>query len=97
MSPAPNSPSDPSGSASSRRHPSRYGPRPPAGPGSPPGSPPGPAPASSLPPDSPEEWEGVRRSVAMLQPGAWALKREQALAALGLLVTLLRRAREQTL
>ncbi len=55
----------------------------------------GPAPHHPSTSESPEEWEGVRRSVAMLAPGAWALKREQALAALGLLVALLRRARDQ--
>lgn len=55
----------------------------------------GPAPHHPSTPDTPEAWEGVRRSVAMLSPGAWALKREQALAALGLLVALLRQARDQ--
>lgn len=33
-----------------------------------------------------EEWEQLRRSVAMLSPGAWALKREPALAALDVVV-----------
>jgi hypothetical protein len=35
---------------------------------------------------SPESWEQLRRSVAMLSPGAWALRREQALAALTTLI-----------
>ena len=33
-------------------------------------------------PATTEEWEQLRRSVAMLSPGAWALRREPALAAL---------------
>jgi len=33
-----------------------------------------------------EDWEQIRRSVAMLSPGAWAMRREQALVALGALV-----------
>lgn len=41
-------------------------------------------------PTSPEEWEQIRRSVAMLSPGAWALRREPALHALGLLIGRLR-------
>ncbi len=41
-------------------------------------------------PTTAEEWEQLRRSVAMLSPGAWALKREPALAALDLLVNRLR-------
>lgn len=41
-------------------------------------------------PTTAEEWEQLRRSVAMLSPGAWALKREPALAALDLLVSRLR-------
>lgn len=41
-------------------------------------------------PTTTEEWEQLRRSVAMLSPGAWALKREPALAALDLLVSRLR-------
>lgn len=35
---------------------------------------------------SPESWEQLRRSVAMLSPGAWALRREQALTALTTLI-----------
>lgn len=45
-------------------------------------------------PQTPEYWEQARRSVAMLSPGAWAMRREHALQALGLLVTHLRLARE---
>ncbi|MDH4075690.1 MAG: hypothetical protein OEY41_00460 [Acidimicrobiia bacterium] len=41
-------------------------------------------------PATSEEWEQLRRSVAMLSPGAWALKREPALAALDLLLDHLR-------
>lgn len=41
-------------------------------------------------PTTPEAWEQVRRSVAMLPPGAWAMRREQALDALGSLVGVLR-------
>ena len=41
--------------------------------------------------DTPEAWEQIRRSVAMLTPGAWALRREQALEALTALITALRR------
>ncbi len=37
-----------------------------------------------------EEVEGVRRSIAMLQTGAWAMTREPALAALDQLITCLR-------
>ncbi len=40
--------------------------------------------------DTAEDWEQVRRSVAMLPPGAWALKREQALRALAALIRLLK-------
>ncbi len=40
--------------------------------------------------DTPEAWEQIRRSVAMLSPGAWALRREQALEALTALITTLR-------
>lgn len=49
-------------------------------------------PTSDIPPAGPsvEDWERTRRSVAMLPPGAWALKREQALQALGALIQLLR-------
>lgn len=43
-------------------------------------------------PKTPEDWEQVRRSVAMLPPGAWAMKREQALAALGSLIAHLKKA-----
>jgi len=38
-----------------------------------------------------EEWEQLRRSVAMLPPGAWALRREEALRVLHLLVASRRR------
>lgn len=44
---------------------------------------------------SPEDWEQVRRSIAMLRPGAWAMKREQALVALDFLVRALRWRQEQ--
>lgn len=47
-------------------------------------------------PTTSEEWEQLRRSVAMLSPGAWALKREPALLALNLLLDHLRAARAQT-
>jgi hypothetical protein len=40
-----------------------------------------------------EDWELLRRSVAMLPPGAWGLRREQALEALAALVDGLRRER----
>lgn len=33
-----------------------------------------------------QEWELLRRSIAMLPTGAWALRREQALKMLGLLL-----------
>lgn len=55
---------------------------------------PPPEPSNGLPdddrPDTPEDWEQVRRSVAMLPPGAWALTREEALRALQTLVRCLR-------
>lgn len=38
-----------------------------------------------------EEWEQVRRSVAMLPPGSWAMRREQALGVLEVLIGLLRK------
>lgn len=41
-------------------------------------------------PQTAEEWEQVRRSVAMLPPGAWAMRREQALHALAALLANLR-------
>ncbi len=41
-------------------------------------------------PSAPEEWEQVRRSVAMLPPNAWAMRREQSLAALSSLIAALR-------
>ena len=47
------------------------------------------------PPEDPttaEDWELVRRSVAMLPPGAWAMKREPALRMLGILIRQLRSA-----
>ncbi|MGI9595543.1 MAG: hypothetical protein ACR2QK_05260 [Acidimicrobiales bacterium] len=37
-----------------------------------------------------EEWEQVRRSIAMLPPGSWAIRREQALGMLETLIELLR-------
>jgi hypothetical protein len=43
-------------------------------------------------PKTVEDWEQVRRSVAMLAPGSWAMKREQALTALGSLISLLKKA-----
>ena len=56
--------------------------------------PPPPEPANGFPdldrPDTSEDWEQVRRSVAMLPPGAWALTREEALRALQTLVRCLR-------
>jgi len=42
-------------------------------------------------PQTAEDWEQVRRSVAMLPPGSWAMKREQALTALGSLIGHLKR------
>lgn len=47
-------------------------------------------PAAHHAPNTTEEWEQVRRSVAMLPPGAWAMRREQALQALSQLLTGLR-------
>ena len=38
-----------------------------------------------------EDWEQIRRSVAMLTPGDWAMRREQALVVLGALVECERR------
>ena len=40
---------------------------------------------------TPEDWEQLRRSVAMLPPRAWALRREEALQILQSLVSCLRR------
>ncbi|MEM9132520.1 MAG: hypothetical protein AAF962_00075 [Actinomycetota bacterium] len=48
-------------------------------------------PAADRAPSTKEEWEQVRRSVAMLPPGAWALRREEALRALRSLVRSLER------
>ncbi len=48
-----------------------------------------PTPASP-PIQSTEHWEQIRRSVAMLPTGSWALKREQALEALSTLIASLR-------
>ncbi len=54
-------------------------------------TPSGPAPSEpSTRPSTVEEWEQVRRSVAMLPPGAWAMRREQALHSLGTLLAMLR-------
>lgn len=44
------------------------------------------------PPATAEEWEQVRRSVAMLPPGAWAMRREQSLQMLATLLAALRKA-----
>ena len=41
--------------------------------------------------ETPEDWEQVRRSVAMLRPRAWAMKREEALEVLDVVVRCLRR------
>jgi hypothetical protein len=43
-------------------------------------------------PKTAEDWEQVRRSVAMLPPGSWAMKREQALTALSSLISFLKKA-----
>lgn len=42
-----------------------------------------------------EEWEQVRRSVAMLPPGSWAMRREQVLGVLEVLIGLLRRRNDE--
>lgn len=42
---------------------------------------------------APEDWEQIRRSVAMLSPGAWALTREDALEVLRALVACQRQPR----
>ncbi len=44
-------------------------------------------------PETPEELEQIRRSVAMLPPGSWAMRREQALE---LLSNLINRVRSDT-
>jgi len=41
-------------------------------------------------PATSEEWEQVRRSVAMLPPGAWAMRREQSLHLLAELLATIR-------
>lgn len=46
-------------------------------------------------PETAEEWEQVRRSVAMLPPGAWAMRREQSLHALAALLATLRKTSKQ--
>lgn len=46
---------------------------------------------SGVRPETAEEWEQVRRSVAMLPPGAWAMRREQSLDALAALLATLRK------
>lgn len=46
-------------------------------------------------PATAEEWEQVRRSVAMLPPGAWAMRREQALHALSELLASIRGGRKR--
>ncbi len=43
-------------------------------------------------PATAEEWEQIRRSVAMLPPGAWAMRREQTLHTLGTLLASLHAA-----
>ena len=54
----------------------------------------GPDPRGDRPPparrETLEEWEQLRRSVAMLPPRAWAMRREEALQALQSLVSCLR-------
>ncbi|MEM7337856.1 MAG: hypothetical protein AAF467_04350 [Actinomycetota bacterium] len=42
---------------------------------------------------APEDWEQIRRSVAMLAPGAWAFTREDALQVLRALVACQRHPR----
>jgi hypothetical protein len=47
--------------------------------------------SSKNPFDSPEtieEWEQVRRSMAMLPPGAWAMRRELSLDAIATIIDL---------
>ncbi|MEZ5229612.1 MAG: hypothetical protein R2710_24000 [Acidimicrobiales bacterium] len=46
-------------------------------------------------PATAEDWELIRRSIAMLPPGAWAMRREQALEALSTLVEGLRANRHR--
>ncbi|MDA3038676.1 MAG: hypothetical protein O3C27_03945 [Actinomycetota bacterium] len=47
--------------------------------------------AQTTPDNAPEQWEQMRRSVAMLAPGAWAMRREQALQTLTVLISALKR------
>ncbi|MCP3989000.1 MAG: hypothetical protein GY724_07995 [Actinomycetia bacterium] len=49
-----------------------------------------PPPVAHVPMGTAEDWEQLRRSVAMLPPRAWALRREEALQALQSLVSCLR-------
>lgn len=44
--------------------------------------------------ETPEELEQIRRSVAMLPPGSWALRREQALEILSSLIGRVRSDRD---
>ncbi len=46
------------------------------------------------PTETPEELEQIRRSVAMLPPGSWALRREQALELLANLIGRVRADRD---
>ncbi len=39
-------------------------------------------------PETIEEWEQVRRSMAMLPPGAWAMRRELSLDAIATIIDL---------
>lgn len=50
---------------------------------------------STKQPETAEEWEQVRRSVAMLPPGAWAMRREQSLHALAALLATLRKSQKR--
>jgi hypothetical protein len=54
---------------------------------------PPPLPNSDPTPKKVEDWELIRRSIAMLPQGSWAMRRESALESLGALVDALRRER----
>ena len=43
-----------------------------------------------LTPETVEEWEQVRRSMAMLPPGSWAMRRELSLDAIATIIQLLK-------
>ncbi len=43
-----------------------------------------------LTPETVEEWEQVRRSMAMLPPGSWAMRRELSLDAIATIINLLK-------